>query len=688
MFSRCLFLSFALALHVSGQLTSDGDETLDPVVVLGERLISTPPRATVWDEAQIALLDPLSVDDLLSRDPAFSLFRRQNSRFGNPTSSGVSLRNSGATAASRSLVLLDGIPQNDPFGGWVNWARYQPESLESARISPTAGSVLWGNLSAVGSVQMTSREIVSDRLFIKARGSSYGTVSGLIIAESAGESVDLRVTSFTSHSDGFHVIPRGQRGSIDEPLELDTYGVDAQVRWRAADGITVDGRLSYYDEIRSNGTGLTGNSTEAYDASLRVTGERGDISWQLLGYLQDRQFTSQFSSAADDRMSERPALDQFDVPGQGVGGGLTVEWQPDAPFVVQGGIDMRFLSGETNEDAGFVNGSFVRRRQAGGDQDQVGAFIAGSYKISAQQTIGVSARVDRWSINDGTRRETSLRSGATLRDDELDDRTGYEPSFALLWESEIAGGVVLDAAVGSSFRLPNLNELYRPFRVRSDVTEANPELDPERFFTVEAGVTVDVSDATQLRLGIFQHRIDDVIANVPVTDPAAIAQIFGTLPAGGTGAQRQNVDEARVRGVELGIDHAVNDRLDIRGRAIWSQSEFTESSAQPLLGGESFPQAPQFQFNVAADYALTDAVMLSLGADYSSRAFDDALGERSLDAYWNVRVGAAWRVTESMVVRAQVENVFDEDIITGVASTGLVSEGQQRFISIGVEMEF
>jgi hypothetical protein len=52
----------------------------------------------------------VTLDDILVKDPAMSLFRRYSSSFGNPTSAGVSLRRIGASAASRSLVLLDGVP--------------------------------------------------------------------------------------------------------------------------------------------------------------------------------------------------------------------------------------------------------------------------------------------------------------------------------------------------------------------------------------------------------------------------------------------------------------------------------------------------------------------------------------------------------------------------------------------------
>ncbi len=44
----------------------------------------------------------------------------------NPTTQGPSLRSIAPSGAGRALVTLDGVPQNDPFGGWVIWSSLPP----------------------------------------------------------------------------------------------------------------------------------------------------------------------------------------------------------------------------------------------------------------------------------------------------------------------------------------------------------------------------------------------------------------------------------------------------------------------------------------------------------------------------------------------------------------------------------
>src|SRR3954447_6674163 len=97
------------------------------------------------------------LDQLLKDIPGVQLFRRSDARSGHPTSQGVTLRALGGNASSRALLVLDGVPQSDPFGGWVNWPAYDPQSLSSIRIVRGGGSVANGPGALAGTIEMSSR---------------------------------------------------------------------------------------------------------------------------------------------------------------------------------------------------------------------------------------------------------------------------------------------------------------------------------------------------------------------------------------------------------------------------------------------------------------------------------------------------------------------------------------------------
>src|SRR5256886_8237497 len=71
-----------------------------------------------------------TLDELLPIVPSLGLFRRSSRLAADPRSQGVTLRGVGPSGVSRSLVLVDGIPANDPFGGWVYWRAVPRPGLE------------------------------------------------------------------------------------------------------------------------------------------------------------------------------------------------------------------------------------------------------------------------------------------------------------------------------------------------------------------------------------------------------------------------------------------------------------------------------------------------------------------------------------------------------------------------------
>ena len=100
-----------------------------------QRLGDVPASVSVVTSEAIESSPALTADDVLRNVPSFALFRRTSSLAAQPTAQGVSLRGIGPSGQSRTLVLLDGIPFNDPFGGWVYWTRVPLLSVDRIEIT-------------------------------------------------------------------------------------------------------------------------------------------------------------------------------------------------------------------------------------------------------------------------------------------------------------------------------------------------------------------------------------------------------------------------------------------------------------------------------------------------------------------------------------------------------------------------
>src|SRR5438034_1542046 len=134
---------------------------LPPVVVtpsrIEQRVSETPASVTVISGDAMRNFPAQTVDDLLRQVPSFSLFRRSSSLVTHPTAQGVSLRGIGPSGASRALVLMDGVPINDPFGGWVQWGRLPPLGIAQIEVMRGGGSALWGSGALGGVINVLPR---------------------------------------------------------------------------------------------------------------------------------------------------------------------------------------------------------------------------------------------------------------------------------------------------------------------------------------------------------------------------------------------------------------------------------------------------------------------------------------------------------------------------------------------------
>jgi len=167
------------------------------------------------------------LDQLLKDVPGLQLFRRSDARSGHPTSQGVTLRALGGNASSRALLVLDGVPQTDPFGGWVNWPDYDPETLSEIRVVRGGGSVANGPGALAGTIEMVSRSDagVSGEIDGGSRDSLEGR--GRVGLDLGGGVLGLSARS--ERGDGFIPVTAATRGPADEPAPYREWS--GRARW-------------------------------------------------------------------------------------------------------------------------------------------------------------------------------------------------------------------------------------------------------------------------------------------------------------------------------------------------------------------------------------------------------------------------------------------------------------------------
>jgi outer membrane receptor protein involved in Fe transport len=667
-------------------------EALDPVTVSATR--APEPVSQVPFTVEVIPGDAfsdgaaLTVDDALRSSADFSLFRRNDSMTANPTSQGVSLRGLGPSGASRSLVLLDGVPLNDPFGGWVPWSLLPLDGIDKVEIVPGGGATAWGNEALSGVIQIFTQAPSAGAGDLVGRIGDFDTRSAAFTQAAALGPGVLEVRGQAFATDGTVLVAPANRGPID--IDAASRHDAESVRWHGALGrnVTASVTVRSFDEWRDNGTPYQQNRTRMLFGAATLAGQAGTAeTWTATAYLQDQTASQTFSSVNAARTAETPASDQFAVPATAVGFAGSSTWSDSGSGSTTVGADVRDIRGETREDYSYANGAYADQRFAGGRQTFAGAFAERVQPLGPALHLTLGIRLDRWENSDGHLRNASASTGALLLQDLYPTRTGTEfsPSAGLAWAA--APGLKFHLAAQRAFREPTLNELYRPFRVGSTTTLANPTLSTEHADTAEIGAAW-----TRGRLRIsaegFLARLEDPVDNVTLVQGPGTFPGFGTLPAGGVGQERLNLDRIDAQGGEFTLSWIETDRLRFEVSLVGEDGTVAAAAVAPGLVGNWIPEVPRWNAALGLTWRPLRRLSLSVRVRRAGTVFDDDQNRLPLDPATVIDASARAQVATHAEVYAGVDNAANALIETAHSAAGVYNVALSRLVSGGVRLSW
>ncbi len=624
------------------------------------------------------------LENALLTVPGLQQFRRSDARTANPTSQGVTLRGLGGNASSRALLFLDDVPQADPFGGWVSWPGYDALNLASVRVRKGGGQPSAGPGALAGVIELDSVQNVKAANLSAAYGSRDSIEARGRFATRLGTG-SLTAAGSYARGDGFVPIIAAQRGAADRAAPYEQAGLALRMVAPLSASTELQANLRGFDDDRDRGFDFSDNRNSGVDASVRVVKRSGDWQWSATGYVQVRDFSSQFAAIAADRSAVTPTLDQFATPSTGLG--LRFEIRPPVGerAELRLGGEWRRTIGETRENFTFVAGAPTRLRTAGGRTDSYGIFVEGSVEPADGLTLSGGGRIDRWQIERGFRREVNI--GGTVRsDDRFADRRDVEGTARVGLAWDWTNALTLKGSGYLGWRLPTLNELYRPFRAGADATAANEALTPERIKGAEA--TLDYDDGNiGLSATAFYNRLDNAIANVTLGQGPGLFPGVGFVAAGGTFRQRANLNAIVSKGVELDARVTLGQGLSARVSYALVDAKVRGAGAAAALDGLRPAQVPRHFASAAIDY---DGDVLSGGVAvrYVGRQFEDDANVRRLKDALTMDARLATTIGRGLSVELRGENLFDTRVDAAISGTGVIERASPRTLWLGVRWDF
>ena len=665
---------------------------LPDIVVTAARL---PPAAGVAAFSVIRLDEQIlgratRLDEALQTVPAVSLFRRTSSLAANPTTQGISLRAIAPSGAGRTLVTLDGVPLNDPFGGWVLWSQVAPESLSGLDIIRGSGAGPYGAGALTGVIQLRERD--TDGGALDVSGGEYGGQRLAAATTLSAGRFALTGAVQRELSDGYVPVRGAAAGVADTPLDLATLSGSLRADVALGDARALSLRASAYEEDRGSGLARARSSAtgQSYSATVSRTPSAGRPGWRAQVWRRESDFANTSVAVAAGRGSTTPANNQFATPAEGWGANVAVrrvavdlaggrlEWEL--------GADARFNEGETRELFRFMAGAFTRDRVAGGETSVAGAYGEASWTTGPWLVAG-GLRLDSWETANGRRLERDRATGLATLDENDPDRSGQVVNARFAVRRDLGEGLAARAAAYSGFRPATLNELHRPFRVGNDLTEANAALVPEELQGVEIGLNRD-DGPTSLAATLFWNRIEDAIVNVTIgTGPGTFPRA-GFVPAGGVLRQRQNAGTIEATGLELTASHRLDATLSLDASLSVTDARLDGGTAAPQLSDLRPAQAPVWSASAGLDWRASERLTLVARARYESRRFEDDLNSRVLDGAVTLDFRAEWMVRDGVIAYAAADNLFDEDVEVSETGDGIAGFGPPRTVRAGLSLSW
>ncbi len=626
---------------------------------------------TSFSPKQIQQAGAQTVDDLLRQVPGFSNFRRSSSIVANPTAQGVSLRGAGASGASRTVVLADGIPMNDAFGGWVYWDRIPREAIQTIEVERGGASHLYGSDALSGVISLNTRNVAAPTI---SASSSYGNLQTGDVSFFAGDKfgkVNLAAYGEAYRTDGYFIIAPEIRGLADTRAASQhrTLTVRTGIDFDAGNALFVRGSL--YDQDRKNGTVLQVNDTKTESLALGGKAQTPDkSSWTFSLYGNQQRYHQSFTGVAANRNSETLTRLQA-APSRDVG--LRLNWAnaTNGKHTLFAGFEVRGVRGTSNE-TGFANNRATTFVSSGGRQRRLGFFAQDYISLSKRWALALSGRYDQWRDSSAGSVSRSLVTGV-ITPTFFTPRTenAFSPRVALMFKP--TAGVELRASGYRAFRAPTLNELYRGFRVGDTQTNANASLTAERLTGGEAGLSWTVNRQVTTRLTGYYTEIVNPISNFTVSvTPTLITR------------QRRNLGRTRSAGIEAEVEMKVTEQIRFSSGYLFADATVKRAPQDIRLEGRLIPQVPRHQFTMQVSYFNPSIINGALQFRATSKQFDDDQNLLPLSSYALIDATISRSLGKYFEAFFAAQNLLDQRFAVG--RTPLETLGMPRMLRGGLRI--
>jgi len=591
----------------------------EPVIVTAtrfeDRYLDKPVNVSIIAAEDIKNSTARTIPELLRQLPGI----RTRDSSGSPNKQ-VDMRGFGISGDQNTLVLLDGVRISENEQTTVNWVGIPLSAIERIEILRGSGAVLYGGGATGGTINIITRTPMPGQRSASIYGgaATYGTSEAGVGANLAGESVGLRFNASYLDSDNYRdnnelrqknaladLRWAGNRASVSLKAGADEQKLRLPGALSEAQ-IAANPRQAATPQDFSNRTGGFLNVGGAWAAGA------GDLAADL-GYREKNIHASIIGSPIDSDTSVWSFSPRLKLPHQ------------------LGGWRHHLVMGVDWDDWSFLNKTsvFGQPREPDAFQRNQAVYLQNSTAIGDAWNLSLGGRLHR--VEYGV---TDLANPS-----QSDERTRNLTAYEIGVRYRASAALSPYAKIGTSFRVPNVNDVYNLF------TGVVSLLEPQTSHEQEIGVDIRYGPGT-FRLALYHMTIDNEL----YFDPAAFTN--------------RNLPPTRRQGVEAEGKWRFARSFDLFVNYTYAVSEFRSGSigGVPIAGNE-VPLVPRHAANAGAGWAFAPRARADIVASYVGEQVFDAdetntFGRR-MPAYTVVDLKLTY-ANGGWLFGAGVKNLFDE----------------------------
>jgi outer membrane receptor protein involved in Fe transport len=662
--------------------SADGDAPIDVVVTASrsaEKITDVPASVSVISAATIQDTPSLTLDDVLRDVPGINLPFASSADI-HPTSSNTSMR---GLSGNRALVLLDGIPINDAFFGYVQWNRISMENVDRVEVVRGGDSTLWGDHAMGGVINVITRAPTQDEFAVDVSGGTFNTYladlyGAYVLSDAASFSLDSNYT----RSEGFQQYPPGVKLEVSRPTQPSAYNLNLDGDFKPWSGLTAGVKVGFNDfdqsplnEIISENHqqiwSFSGNATQALDYGMSVA---------LLGFYNNSHFWTANAGTPTGAITGDVEYiqNQHTTPVHDEGGSLVFSQTVSDWFKSYSvGVDLHKISGQdaaaNYEDTLGLPPEYLRTDVGRGTQTFLGAFVRAGLEPIEHLNIDLAGRYQDFKNSDaydGTPGGLGVipdRSEGTF-DPRAAAKYAFTPDFALR------------AAVYKAFNAPTLDELYRTYSTLTGTFRSSALLTPETLKGGEVGFDAGSGPVT-VQVTTFYDRIDNLITSRSLTD--------AELPAGFEfGSVNINAGSARSEGAEGAVVWKMASGLAATISYTYADSVITASPYDPISVGKQLANVPRSMAAAQLSYTGFHDWRFSVDGRYVTETFGDNDHTLIYPAHFVMDASTSYPVYKKVEAYLDIQNLLARRYI-GLNDGGSPEQWGTPFtVMVGVRAKF